>query len=73
MPDGTQAESLIRIDRREIHRTRADGSYVFAIVDTLFGNNSEISSNAPLPSLEQLTAFVMDPRLVLPTRKNRRS
>lgn len=67
LPDGSPAQVLSRADRLEMHRTRPDGSYVFAIVDATFRNNSLTPSEAALPTLEQLEAFVMDPRLVLPS------
>jgi len=66
MPDHSQAEVLLNPDRLELHWPRPDGSYVFAIVDATFRNNSLTPSRAALPSLHQLEAFVMDPRLVLP-------
>jgi hypothetical protein len=39
---------------------------VFAIVGATIRNNSLTPSQAALPALDQLKAFVMDPRLVLP-------
>jgi hypothetical protein len=66
MPDHSQAEVLLNPDRLELHWPRPDGSYVFAIVDATFRNNSLTPSKAALPSLSQLEAFVMDRRLVLP-------
>jgi hypothetical protein len=66
MPDHSQAEVLLNPDRLELHWPRPDGSYVFAIVDATFRNNSLTPSKAALPRLQQLEAFVMDPRLVLP-------
>lgn len=50
-----------------MHWSRPDGSYVFVIVDAVFGNNTTVASKAALPTLTQLEDFVMDPRLVLPT------
>jgi hypothetical protein len=67
MPDQSPAQVLTNPDRREVHWSRPDGSYVFAIVDSTFRNNSLVPSHAPLPTLEQLQAFVMDPRLVFPS------
>lgn len=66
MPDQSEAQVLVNPDRLEVHWPRRDGSYVFAIVDSTFRNNSLTPSQAALPTLEQLKAFVMDPRLVLP-------
>jgi hypothetical protein len=66
MPDRSSAQVLLKPDRLELHWSRPDGSYVFAIVDATFRNNSLTPSSAPLPTLDQLEAFVMDPRLVLP-------
>ena len=66
MPDGSEAQVLTNPDRLEVHWTRPDGTYVFAIVDATFRNNSLTPSQAALPTLDQLKAFVMDPRLVLP-------
>jgi hypothetical protein len=45
-----------------------DGSYVFAIVDSTFRNNSLAPSTAELPTLKELEQFATDPRLVLPPR-----
>ena len=42
------------------------GSYVFVIVDAIFGNNSTVATKSALPTVAQLEAFVMDSRLVLP-------
>jgi hypothetical protein len=66
MPDGSEAQVLTNRDRLEVHWSRPDGTYVFAIVDATFRNNSLTPSQAALPTLHQLKAFVMDPRLVLP-------
>jgi hypothetical protein len=66
MPDGSEAQVLTNPDRLEVHWAREDGTYVFAIVDATFRNNSLTPSQAPLPTLDQLKAFVMDPRLKLP-------
>ncbi|HWH99248.1 MAG TPA: hypothetical protein VNT27_02875 [Propionibacteriaceae bacterium] len=66
MPDGSEAQVLTNPDRLEVHWPRHDGTYVFAIVDATFRNNSLTPSQAALPTLDQLKAFVMDPRLVLP-------
>jgi hypothetical protein len=66
MPDGSEAQVLTNPDRLEVHWSRPDGTYVFAIVDATFRNNSLTPSQAALPMLDQLKAFVMDPRLVLP-------
>ena len=66
MPDGSEGQVLTNPDRLEVHWSRPDGTYVFAIVDATFRNNSLTPSQAALPTLDQLKAFVMDPRLVLP-------
>ena len=66
MPDQSPAQVLTNPDRLEVHWSRQDGSYVFAIVDATFRNNSPTPSQAALPTLDQLKAFVRDPRLVLP-------
>jgi hypothetical protein len=66
MPDGSEAQVLTNPDRLEVHWPRPDDTYVFAIVDATFRNNSLTPSQAALPTLDQLKAFVMDPRLVLP-------
>ncbi len=65
MPDRSLAETLVSPERLELHWTRPDRSYVFAIVDATFRNNSLTPTRAALPTMEQLEAFVMDPRLVL--------
>ncbi len=65
MPDGSPAQLLTNPDRLEVHWPRPDGSYVFAIVDATF-HNSLTPTRSPLPTMDQLMAFVMDPRLVLP-------
>jgi hypothetical protein len=66
MPDRSPARVLVEPDRLELHWSRPDGSYVFAIVDATLRNNSLTPGSAPLPTLDRLEAFVMDPRLVLP-------
>jgi hypothetical protein len=66
MPDGSEAQVLTDPDRLEVHWSRPDGSYVFVIADRTFRNKSLTPSQAALPTLDQLKAFVMDPRLVLP-------
>ena len=66
LTNGSAALALDRLTRRELHWERSDKSYVFAIVDSTFRNNTVVPSTAPLPSLAQLDAFVTDPRLVLP-------
>jgi hypothetical protein len=66
MPDQSEAQVLTNPDRLEVHWSRPDGSYVFVIADSTFRNNSLTPSQAALPTLGQLKAFVMDPRLVLP-------
>lgn len=66
MPDRSEAQVLTDPDRLEVHWSRPDGSYVFVIADSTFRNNSLTPSQAALPTLDQLKAFVMDPRLVLP-------
>lgn len=53
--------------RQEVQRARPDGTYVFVIADPVFGNNTTVASKAALPTLAALEAFVMDPRLVLPS------
>ena len=62
----SEAEVLTKPDRLEVHWSRPDDTYVFAIVDATFRNNTRTPSQAALPTLQQLKAFVMDPRLVLP-------
>jgi hypothetical protein len=66
MADRSEAQVLTDPDRLEVHWSRPDGSYVFVIADSTFRNNSLTPSQAALPTLDQLKAFVMDPRLVLP-------
>ena len=71
MHDGQPAQRSARPcdesqTRLEVHRSRPDGTYVFVIVDAVFGNNTTVASKAPLPTLAQLEQLVMDPRLVLP-------
>ena len=53
--------------RLEVHWSRSDGTYVFVLVDAVFGNNTTVASTAPLPTLALLEQLVMDPRLVLPS------
>ena len=67
LSNGQKAEVLDSATRREVHWSRRDGTYVFVIVDAVFGNNTTVATKAPLPTLAQLKDFVMDPRLVLPT------
>ncbi len=66
MPERSLAETLVSPERLELHWSRPDRTYVFAIVDATFRNNSLTPTQAALPTLEQLEAFVMDRRLVLP-------
>lgn len=66
LPNGQQAEVLNSATRHEVHWSRPDGTYVFVIVDAVFGNNTTVASKAPLPTVAQLQELVMDPRLVLP-------
>ncbi|MEP6651594.1 MAG: hypothetical protein ABJA74_17025 [Lapillicoccus sp.] len=66
LPNGEQAEIMNSASRLEVHWSRSDGTYVFVIVDAIFGNNGTVASKAPLPTLAQLEELVMDPRLVLP-------
>ena len=66
--DGSSATVLSTSSRRELHWSRPDGSYVFAIVDSTFRNNTIAPSTAALPTLTELEAFATDPRLVLPHR-----
>ena len=64
--NGSPARALSRPTRLELHWRRPDKSYVFAIVDSTFRNNTVVASTSALPTLGQLEAFVTDPRLVLP-------
>jgi hypothetical protein len=66
LPNGQPAQIFDSSTHREVHWSRPDGSYVFVIVDAVFGNNTTVATKAPLPTLGQLKDFVMDPRLVLP-------
>jgi hypothetical protein len=66
MANGKKAQVLNTSTRREVHWSRPDGTYVFVIVDAVFGNNSTVATKSILPTLAQLEDFVMDPRLVLP-------
>ena len=66
LPNGQPAQVLNSATRREVHWSRPDGTYVFAIVDATFANNTTVASHAALPTLTQLERFVIDPRLVLP-------
>jgi hypothetical protein len=66
LPNGLKAQVLDSSTRREVHWSRPDGTYLFVIIDAVFGNNTTIATKAPLPTLAQLEDFVMDPRLVLP-------
>jgi hypothetical protein len=66
MSNGQQAQVLNTTTRREVHWSRPDGTYVFVIVDAVFGNNTTVATKSALPTLAQLEDFVMDPRLVLP-------
>ncbi len=66
LTNGSSARALVRPTRRELHWERSDQSYVFAIVDSTFRNNTVVPSTAALPSLAQLEALITDPRLVLP-------
>jgi hypothetical protein len=68
MANGSTATVLSTTSRREFHWARPDGSYVFAIVDSTFRNNSLVPSTAALPTLKQLEKFAIDSRLVLPAR-----
>jgi hypothetical protein len=68
MANGSSATVLSTTSRRELHWSRPDGSYVFAIVDSTFRNNTLVPSTAALPTLEELEGLVTDPRLVLPPR-----
>jgi hypothetical protein len=68
MTNGSSAIVLSKASRREFHWSRPDGSYVFAIVDSTFRNNSLVPSTAALPTLKALEEFATDPRLVLPSR-----
>jgi hypothetical protein len=67
LPNSQKAQVLDSATRREVHWNRPDGTYVFVIVDAVFGNNTTVASKAALPTLASLEDFVMDPRLVLPT------
>jgi len=67
LPNAQPAEILNSTTRREVHWSRPDGSYVFVIVDAVFGNNTTVATTSALPTLVQLEEFVMDVRLVLPT------
>jgi hypothetical protein len=64
--NGFPALALSRRTRLELHWRRPDESYVFAIVDSTFRNNTVVASTSALPTLAHLEAFVTDPRLVLP-------
>ena len=66
LPNGQSAEVMNSATRLEVHWSRPDGTYVFVIVDAVFGNNTTVASKAALPTLVQLERLVMDPRLVLP-------
>ena len=68
MTNGSTAIVLSKAIRREFHWSRTDGSYVFAIVDSTFRNNSVVPSTAALPTLKELEEFASGPRLVLPAR-----
>jgi hypothetical protein len=67
LPNGQPAVEMSSPTRLEVHWSRPDGTYVFVIVDAVFGNNTTVASKAPLPTLAQLEQLVMDPRLVLPS------
>jgi hypothetical protein len=69
MVNGSTATVLSTPSRREFHWSRPDGSYVFAIVDSTFRNNSLVPSAAMLPTLKELEEFATDSRLVLPARE----
>jgi hypothetical protein len=66
LDNGSPALALSRPTRLELHWRRPDESYVFAIVDSTFRNNTVVASTSALPTLGRLEAFVTDPRLVLP-------
>jgi hypothetical protein len=66
LPNGQPAHVMDSQTRLEVHWSRPDGTYVFVIVDAVFGNNTTVASKAPLPTLAQLEQLVIDPRLVLP-------
>jgi hypothetical protein len=66
MSNGQKAQVLNTSSRREVHWSRPDGTYVFVIVDAVFGNNTTVATKSTLPTLAQLEDFVTDPRLVLP-------
>jgi hypothetical protein len=68
MSNGSSATVLSNAKRREFHWSWRDGSYVFAVVDSTFRNNSLVPSTAELPTLKELQQFATDPTLVLPPR-----